>query len=75
MPPQHKQRQNTGQLQYGPNTIDVDRNQARRLPMKCFKCNGLGHMASVAVGSAQTQLELQPSQGQSPMIDWVSFLS
>ena len=30
---------------------------------------------SVAVGSARTRLELQPSQSQSSMIDWVSFLS
>jgi len=45
MPPQHGQRQNTGQLQRDPNAMNVDRNQARRPPMKCFKCNGLGHMA------------------------------
>ena len=45
MPPQHGQRQNTGQLQYDPNAMDVDRNQAQRLLLKCFKCNGLGHMA------------------------------
>jgi len=44
-PPQHGQRQNTGQPQCDPNVMDVDRNQARRPPMKCFKCNGLGHMA------------------------------
>jgi hypothetical protein len=44
-PPQHGQRQNTGQPQRDPNAMDVDRNQARRPPMKCFKCNGLGHMA------------------------------
>jgi len=25
--------------------MDIDRNQAQRPPMKCFKCNGLGHMA------------------------------
>ena len=25
--------------------MDVDRNQAQRLPMKCFKYNGLGHIA------------------------------
>jgi len=25
--------------------MDIDRNQVRRPPMKCFKCNGLGHMA------------------------------
>jgi len=31
MPPQHGQRQNTGQLQHDPNAMDVDRNQARRL--------------------------------------------
>jgi len=30
---------------------------------------------SVAVGLAQTQLELQLSQSQSSMIDWISFLS
>jgi len=44
-PPQYRQHQNTGQLQRDPNVMDVDRNQARRPPMKCFKCNGLGHMA------------------------------
>jgi len=43
--PQHGQHQNTGQLQCDPNAIDVDRNQAQRPPLKCFKCNGLGHMA------------------------------
>jgi len=32
-------------------------------------------LTSVAVGLAWTWLELQPSQGQSPMIDWVNFLS
>jgi len=45
MPPQHGQCQNTGQLQRDPNAMDVDRNQAQRPSMKCFKCNGLGHMA------------------------------
>jgi len=45
MPPQHRQHQNTGQPQCDPSAMDVDRNQAQRLPMKCFKCNGLGHMA------------------------------
>ena len=45
MPPQHGQHQNTGQLQCDPNAIDIDRNQAQRPPLKCFKCNGLGHMA------------------------------
>jgi len=30
---------------------------------------------SVAVGSARTRLKLQPSQSQSSIIDWVSFLS
>ena len=44
-PPQHGQRQNIGQPQRDPNAMDVDRSQARRPPMKCFKCNGLGHMA------------------------------
>jgi len=44
-PPQHGQRQNTGQPQHDLNVMDIDRNQAWRLPMKCFKCNGLGHMA------------------------------
>jgi len=24
--------------------MDVDRNQVQRLPLKCFKCNRLGHM-------------------------------
>jgi len=45
MLPQHRQHQNTGQPQHDPNAMEVDRNQARRPPMKCFKCNGLGHMA------------------------------
>jgi len=45
MPPQHRQCQNTGQPQCDPNVMDVDRNQAQRPSMKCFKCNGLGHMA------------------------------
>jgi len=45
MLPQHGQRQNTGQPQCDPNAMDIDRNQAQRPPMKCFKCNGLGHMA------------------------------
>jgi hypothetical protein len=31
--------------QKDPNAMDVDRNMGRRPPMKCFKCNGLGHMA------------------------------
>jgi len=44
-PPQHRQCQNAGQPQHDPNAMDVDRNQVRRPPMKCFKCNGLGHMA------------------------------
>ena len=35
MLPQH------GQPQHDPNAMEVDRNQARRPPMKCFKCNGL----------------------------------
>ena len=39
MPPQH------GQPQRDPNVMDIDRNQAQRPPMKCFKYNGLGHMA------------------------------
>jgi len=45
MPPQHRQHQNTGQPQWDPNVMDVDRNQAQRPSMKCFKCNGLEHMA------------------------------
>jgi len=43
--PQHGQHQDPKQLQHDPNMMDVDRNQARGLPMKYFKCNGLGHMA------------------------------
>ena len=23
--------------------MNIDRNQVQRLPLKCFKCNGLGH--------------------------------
>jgi len=45
VPPQHGQCQNTGQPQRNPNAMDVDRSQARRPPMKCFKCHGLGHIA------------------------------
>jgi len=45
MPAQHEPHQNTGQPQRDPNVMDVDRNQARRPLMKCFKCNGLEHMA------------------------------
>ena len=45
MLPQYGQSQNTGQPQCDPNAMDVDRNQAQRPPMKCFKCNGLGHIA------------------------------
>jgi len=44
VPPQYGQCQNTGQLQRDPNAMDIDRNQARRPPLRCFKCNGLGHM-------------------------------
>jgi len=44
-PPQYGQHQNTEQPQCDPNMMDIDRNQARRLPLKCFKCNGPGHMA------------------------------
>jgi len=44
-PPQYGQCQNTGQPQHDPNAMDVDRNQAQSPSMKCFKCNGLGHMA------------------------------
>jgi len=45
MPSQHGQHRNTGQPQRDPNAMEVDRNQAQRPPIKCFKCNGLGHMA------------------------------
>jgi len=55
VPPQHGQHQNTGQLQCDPNAMDVDRNQARRPPLKCFKCNGLGHMAR----DCQRQLDVR----------------
>jgi len=55
VPPQHGQRQNTGQLQCDPNAMDIDRNQAQRPPLKCFKCNGLGHMAR----HCQRQLDIR----------------
>jgi len=55
VPPQHGQHQNTGQLQHDPNAMDVDRNQARRPPLKCFKCNGLGYMAR----DCQRQLDVR----------------
>jgi len=58
VPPQHGQRQNTGQLQYDPNAMDIDKNQARRPPLKCFKCNGLGHMAR----DCQRQLDVRVLQ-------------
>jgi len=55
VPPQHGQCQNTGQLQCDLNAMDVDRNQARRPPLKCFECNGLGHMAR----DCQRQLDIR----------------
>jgi len=55
VPPQHGQHQNTGQPQRDPNAMDVDRNQARRPPLKCFKCNRLGHMAR----DCQRQLDVR----------------
>ena len=55
VPPQHEQHQNTGQLQRDPNAIDIDRNQAQRPPLKCFKCNRLGHMAR----DCQRQLDIR----------------
>jgi hypothetical protein len=35
--------------------MDVDRNRAQRPPMKCFKCNGIGHMAR----DCQRQLDVR----------------
>jgi len=55
VPPQHGQHQNTGQLQHDSNAMDVGRNQAQRPPLKCFKCNGLGHMAR----DCQRQLDVR----------------
>jgi len=55
VPPQHGQHQNIGQLQHDPNAMDVDRNQAQRPPLKCFKCNGHGHMAR----DCQRQLDVR----------------
>jgi len=55
VPPQYGQHQNTGQLQRDPNAMDIDRNQVWRLLLKCFKCNGLGHMAR----DCQRQLDVR----------------
>jgi len=56
-------------VRYGRPTLD--NRHPERKPAFLYFIGGI----SVAVGSARTQLELQPSQGQSPMIDWVGFLS
>ena len=36
--------QNTQSGQKDPNAMDVDRTQERRPPVKCYKCQKLGHM-------------------------------
>ena len=37
-------RQDTRTGQKDPNTMDVDRTQEHRPPIKCYKCQKLGHM-------------------------------
>ena len=37
-------RQDTRTEQKDPNTMDVDRTQERRPPVKCYKCQKLGHI-------------------------------
>src|ERR1700724_1450891 len=43
--PPNQQRQYTPPAPKDLNAMDVDRNRQQRPPIKCFKCNKLGHMA------------------------------